>query len=352
MLALFTSFCQSNVDLQTFVKTGNASNTQIGIRIRTKTGTLQYQGVTFNILYQSSNASPLSLDDSRIATAFNWGTTSRFTNPNQPVGVSLGGQTYDRRYVYGNSDETAGSNLITLTTSWDTLLYISFNNLQSSFPQGGYAYAQSTNQSPTVALTDINFSNVPLDVSSGPVALGPVALPVEFTKFDAQCSEQGTSLAWSTAVEKDNSYFDVQKSTDGAAWTSLGRVAGNSSHTYQFTDKAGGQATYRIKQVDGSGAFSYTDVVRTTCNSQAFFVSLYPIPARDKVTLVVTSDKALNTTVELVDNYGRVVMRLPVVINKGTNHFPLDVSRLSQGQYYLRSSQEGPAINQRLTISR
>jgi hypothetical protein len=81
-----------------------------------------------------------------------------------------------------------------------------------------------------------------------------------------------------------------------------------------------------VKQVDLNGAVSYTSLARTTCNNHSFVVSLYPIPARDKLTLTVNSDKALKTTAQLVDNYGRLMMNVPLNISKGT-------SKWSDGMY-------------------
>jgi len=233
--------------------------------------------------------------------------------------------------------------------------------LNTSSPQGGYAVINATNNGdPSYS----RFSNYEISDNlanayeantatyDAPLKLTSSTLPVQFTTFNAQCSSNGTAITWNTAAEKNNAYFEVEKSTDGNDWSSLGRVSSNSSRIYQFTDKAGGQAIYRVKQVDADGAVAYTGLVRTTCSSKAFAVSLYPIPARDKLTLVVSSEKALKTTGHVVDNYGRVVMDVPLTIAKGANNFTLDVNRLSQGQYYIRGNENGFEINQRFTITR
>jgi hypothetical protein len=350
-------FSQS-VETQLFVKDISATGGKVGIRIRSTAGTVPYIGATFYILYQSANASPGTIDDSKLVNTFGWGTSTRFINPNQSFTIEAGGQTYDRRYVYGNVDERTVPIIINLTTAWDTLVCIPFSFLQGAFPQGGFAYLQETAEAGGAALTDENFSNISFDVTTGSVALGASGstLPVQFTSFTAQCSDKATNLTWTTASEKDNAYFDVQKSTDGSTWTSIGRVNGagssNSTKTYQFTDHSGGTAQYRIKQVDMNGAVAYSSIVRTSCSSSSFYVKLYPIPARDKLTLVVNLDKAVKSNVYVVDNNGRVVMSLPLTMNKGVNNFTLDVSHLSQGQYYLQSTAEEVKINHRFTITR
>jgi hypothetical protein len=69
----------------------------------------------------------------------------------------------------------------------------------------------------------------------------PTALPVTFAGFTANRSVNGILLNWITASEQHNSYFVIEKSTDGKNFTEVGRVntqasGGNSSHTlnYQF----------------------------------------------------------------------------------------------------------------------
>lgn len=359
---LFTIACLGQtVELQIFITGTSAANSKVGFRIHTTTGTVKYQGLTFYLLYQSANTSPSSVDDSKLTTGFGWGVSTRFINTVDlsATPITIGNQVYDRQYVYGNIDETSGSHIQTLTTNWDTVLYITFANLQASFPQGGYVYAQKTAEAPGVSLTDENFGNISVDVTTGTITLGAsgIPTPVRFTKFNAQCGSDGTSITWSTATESNNSRFDVQKSTDASSWTSIGSIAAasansNTARSYRFTDKAGGTALYRIKQVDVDGAVAYTDIVRTNCSSKAFFVSLYPVPAKDKLTLVIGSDKALRTTLHVLDNYGRVVMKVPVAVNKGINNFTVNIGHLTQGQYYIRGNTDGIDVNERFVISR
>jgi len=94
------------VEVQIFQNTATATTAQIGIRARTTSGTVDYIGVTFYLMYQSVNAAPQStgmntivgVDDSKLVTTFNWGTSTRFTNPAQVITPAFdptpaGGQT-------------------------------------------------------------------------------------------------------------------------------------------------------------------------------------------------------------------------------------------------------------------
>ena len=98
-----------NVAVQLFQNTATSNTAQVGIRARAISGTINYIGVTFYIMYQSANAASQStamnsttgVDDSKLVTTFNWGTSTRFTNPAQVINPAFdpapaGGQTYDR----------------------------------------------------------------------------------------------------------------------------------------------------------------------------------------------------------------------------------------------------------------
>lgn len=287
-----------------------------------------------------------------------------FNNVNQCSGnveFSAGGQTFDRRAV-GTVD---GGSLI-LTTVWvdvfTVTLWATASNSNAGYVVINSGAGGSDGPFSTYAVSDADANeytvnsqtwSVPLLLAAGSL----IPTPVLFTHFNAACSGNGTTINWNTATEKNNSHFEVQKSTNGSSWTTIGRVASASANSgsaksYRYTDKAGGAALYRIKQVDVDGAITYTDIVRTNCSSKAFFVSLYPVPAKDKLTLVIGSDNALRTTLHVVDNYGHVVMNVPVVVNKGTNNFTLNIGHLAQGQYYVRGNQDGIDVNERFSISR
>ena len=355
------------VEVDLFQKVATATTSQIGVRVRATGANIDYIGVTFYILYQSANAVPQSagvntvvgVDDSRMVTTFAWGSSARFTNPAQVVSIDPGvpgGQTYDRRYVYGNIDETGGSNIRTLTTAWDTLLYITLNTLQPTFPQGGHGYIQSTAEAAGAALSDPGFSNVAFLVNSGDRPLGLSTLPVTFTKYDVTCNDKGALLTWSTGSEQNSSKFEIQRSLNGIDWISIDNVAaaGNSTdqRNYQYLDLYGGTAFYRIRQVDIDGRFVYTAVKRTECQKSQYDVALYPVPARDNLNVVIRSEINTRTEIQILDINGRSLRRVAVQINKGNNNIQLSVGNLPAGQYMLVGSDPSIQINKKFTIIR
>ncbi|WP_345115499.1 T9SS type A sorting domain-containing protein [Hymenobacter algoricola] len=142
-------------------------------------------------------------------------------------------------------------------------------------------------------------------------------LPVELSVFTAKAAGTNAQLSWSTASEKNNDHFTVERSFSGTEFTSIGTVKGHGTstqaHTYSFTD-AGigtthtGTIYYRLQQVDtdGTTASSPVRVVRFDDALTAKLL-LYPNPATDQTTLDLTTLAAGNYQVTVVDMTGRTL---------------------------------------------
>ena len=357
------------VEVQIFQNAATATTAQVGIRARATAGNVDFIGVTFYLMYQSTNAAPQSagmntvvgVDDSKLVTTFNWGTSTRFTNPAQSLTTPFdpapaGGQTYDMRYIYGNSDESTPANTQTLTATWDTLLYITFNTLQITCPEGGFVYLQETSEAAGASFTDPFFANISINSTSGEMSVGFCTLPVLFTKFDANCTNNGAMVSWSTGSESNSNYFELQRSTNGNDWASVATIkaAGNSSagHTYQQLDQNGGKAYYRIKEVDIDGHSIYTSIIRTNCELKAIDMVIYPVPARDLLNVVIRSDKSLTTQLLIVDGVGKIVRKINAALLNGSNTFQFNLKGLAGGEYIIRSNAPDVELNKTFSIIR
>ncbi len=116
-------------------------------------------------------------------------------------------------------------------------------------------------------------------------ALGSV-IPVELVSFDAQVGNNGVTLKWETASELNNRGFEIERSIKGN-WATVGFVEGKGTTTeyskYSFTDKpnTSNAVSYRLKQVDYNGKFTYSKVVNVDFGNMPTEFSLsqnYPNP--------------------------------------------------------------------------
>jgi endoglucanase Acf2 len=162
-----------------------------------------------------------------------------------------------------------------------------------------------------VNFNDGNSFNVPDDTV---IVYQVCPLPVTWLSFTAQKTQAGqVQLNWATATEINNHFFDVEKSTDGQNWQSIGTVNGNgnttSIHQYYFTDGAPQQGIlyYRLKQTDDDGNFDYSNTLSVFFDALATeSFTIYPNPTTGILTVSNYAESFTHCIFTLRDIYGRV----------------------------------------------
>lgn len=117
-------------------------------------------------------------------------------------------------------------------------------------------------------------------------------LPVTFAAFTGRQDGNSIVLEWATMSEHNNDYFEIERSTDGVNYVTIGYVDGagnsNSRIDYTFSDNAPeqGRLYYRLSQVDFDGTREYADkVVTMTFANNKLAVSIVPNPTSGMFTL-------------------------------------------------------------------
>lgn len=120
-------------------------------------------------------------------------------------------------------------------------------------------------------------------------------LPVELLNFNAVLFDRKVLLNWQTASEKDNDYFQIERSQDGILFQPLINVdgAGNSNTllSYNAIDENPFQGTsyYRLKQVDFNGEFSHSETRVVMWEEGVNTLLIYPNPSSGLINFVSTS---------------------------------------------------------------
>ncbi|MDX5346388.1 MAG: T9SS type A sorting domain-containing protein [Hymenobacteraceae bacterium] len=170
-------------------------------------------------------------------------------------------------------------------------------------------------------------------------------LPVELTSFDGASTPEGIVLNWTTASEKDNDFFDIERSTDGETFEAIAQVDGagtiNTARTYKHNDTkpAAGINYYRLKQVDFDGTTEYSKVIAVEfgkTNEAAISMTMYPNPVIDgnlniSAPQLATLDQ--NAEVQIFDLNGRLIYSKRVENGVSEINLSLPALGVKQGMY-------------------
>lgn len=198
-----------------------------------------------------------------------------------------------------------------------------------------------------LAIAPINIAPVRTDECS-------YIMPIELLTFEGEESNNEVKLKWSTASEKDNNFFTVERSIDAAIWNEIGTVkgAGNSStvQNYELVDVELSTTTtlyYRLKQTDYNGKYEYSKVIS---------VNLSP-PDEWKLIVSTISDEELKATlfisedasvmIDIMDIQGRILKQKNIDAFKGANLIAMDLKNVAAGLFFVKVHNTKNCINEK-----
>jgi hypothetical protein len=189
-------------------------------------------------------------------------------------------------------------------------------------------------------LDEIRIYNRALSAAEIGVLVG-FSLPLKMGDFTAVKKPSGIQLNWETITEHNSSHFEIERSTDGTNFISIGRVqsSGNSAtmQYYTFIDALPSSGTnfYRLKMVEQDGASVYSRVIAARNDQSLITLQLFPNPVSDLLQVQLLSDRKESVTVSIVDASGKSVFSKPQPVTEGSNAISIPVNQLSKGIYYL-----------------
>lgn len=168
---------------------------------------------------------------------------------------------------------------------------------------------------------------------AGQVTTSCAALPVELISFTGRATEAGNLLQWITATEENNEGFQVQRSSDGRDFQTIGWVAGAgttlATQQYEYRDDQPltGLNYYRLQQVDYDGTTDYSEVITVVRASKTNGIVAYPNPVSDLLTL-----ENAQGTATLFNALGQPIKQFNILHTP----FQVDLSDLPRGTYHLQ----------------
>ncbi len=171
-------------------------------------------------------------------------------------------------------------------------------------------------------------------------SLVEIVLPVTYESFTAEQTTLGNLLKWKISSEQNISHYEVERSTDGINFHSIGIVAaaGNNTTTnsYQFLDNSISniKTYYQIKSVDRNSRFSYSVIRFIKGRSIENAISVYPNPASDMLKVMLPRNWENNkTTILVINSTGQVLINKTV----NTSEYDLNVRVLPKGIYIIKA---------------
>lgn len=188
----------------------------------------------------------------------------------------------------------------------------------------------------TIPTNQISTTKVLLTLLGGKQVYADAVFPVTLLSFNGQYEGNKVPLKWATATEQNSSHFDIERSTDGQKYETIGQVkAGGNTATkldYSFIDNnlpAQNIFYYRLKQVDFDEKFVYSDIVSIKKKERDPSVKMFPNPADSEITIFGVAD---NAQIEVYNEIGQLVK----TVHSLSSGSKMTITDLPKGVYFVK----------------
>ncbi len=250
-----------------------------------------------------------------------------------------------------------GSPNVSVTVQWNTVDEASLNRSQLIVGRYNGGVWSNISGAPVAAGGSNPYSIVFNITETGIYGIGDInsPLPVKLIAFTAKLIKGSTKLAWTTASEINNNYFDIERSIDGHQFEKVGtlKAKGNSNSRadYAFIDATSPEALksanvlyYRLKQVDISGKFDYSNVLSVSQFENAMFevIATVPNPFNDETTISYKTSNISQVDIHITDAFGKLIKTETINPVIGANNYKLMLDDLNaSGVYFVKITQDG-----------
>ncbi len=166
-------------------------------------------------------------------------------------------------------------------------------------------------------------SNIPGGAVQNQVYLSGVPLlvakctttPVNLLFFDGTKNNADVQLLWENGTETNVRSIEIQRSTDGAIFTTIASIAPKGENTlYQFTDPGALNGVkimyYRLNVVDNNGSQKYSGTIKVSASGVGLPITIGPTLTRG-ILYIRTEGAYLNlqkTKIQITDMQGRILL--------------------------------------------
>jgi hypothetical protein len=283
-----------------------------------------------------------------ISSSTSWGTTQTnalgandVININSGVTLTITSGSISPAVTF-NVTGTLSHSGLDLTSTGSKIQILTFGSVVNTGGSGsklviGNGGTKFTHQSGPGTLSSTGIYS-----ASGFTATGGTPLPVSLLNFSATASDGRINLSFEVAMEKNISYYEVERSTDGSNFSKTGITATANNEddkfTYTLTDlnPAAGTNYYRlvINSTDGKAVNSNITSAKIKA-AASFEPAIFPNPATSSIN-ITTNNAAVDYSV--VDMSGRTLIAGSFTVDATKK---LDITSLAKGNYILTMNSNG-----------
>jgi hypothetical protein len=197
----------------------------------------------------------------------------------------------------------------------------------------------------SITVTTTNFSKWTVSDENNP-------LPVDLLSLQAKYIRTFAELTWTTASERDNAGFQIQRSTDGIDFENIGNVDVTLQpkliNTYTFKDyHVTKDSYYRLRQIDTDGKFSDSKLVFVAVNNEnELTLGILPNPTESEVSLELPNSSDIQ--VHLLSVTGQTLLEVSGRVQDAVDKLNKKLKTLSIGVYVIHVRQENKMYKGRL----
>ncbi|MEP7165283.1 MAG: alpha-amylase family glycosyl hydrolase [Ferruginibacter sp.] len=167
-----------------------------------------------------------------------------------------------------------------------------------------------------------------------------VPIPVTLISFTGKNTGNINLLSWTVNNEQDLSRYELERSTDGLHFSTVGSVTATGSSNYSYNDNINGISAavyyYRLKSIDKDGNYKYSAIVRIRTINRGWTIEATPNPFTEKIQVNIESAIKDEGTMILSDLSGKQLFKQPITLSPGNNAFEItEAGRFSKGIYML-----------------
>ncbi|MGZ8554341.1 MAG: T9SS type A sorting domain-containing protein, partial [Chitinophagaceae bacterium] len=174
-------------------------------------------------------------------------------------------------------------------------------------------------------------------------------LPIFLHKFSVTQNGSVNLIRWTTELESNMEYFELERSTNGINFQPINRQEarnnpGTSQYSYADNNFSPGMNYYRLKIVEHGAIIRYSMIIKTVSENENNQLRIAPNPVTGNFSLTYYSLVENKITIEINDIAGRLIHSLKEDVNKGQNVIYIQSSPdWYPGVYFISIKEENEA---------